>query len=158
MYHVRLFIVEKMGFGTAPRWCGIHSKHLPLLQKTCLSYAFETLVAYAGTCLYTHALARVCRSRPTYVGRGLLWSFYFQNRLFLELNSDRDIQRLQDYFLTIFNQLSQRFNWSKMLNFKFSLRKFQDLNFYFMKPYSPNSNIIITTYHCIYLYIQQHMP
>jgi len=29
MYHVRLFIVEKMGFGMAPRQCGI--------QKTCLS-------------------------------------------------------------------------------------------------------------------------
>ena len=108
--------------------------------------------------VHRNVLIYLCFSLCTYVGRGLLWSFYFQNRLFLELNSDRDIQRLQDYFLTIFNQLSQRFNWSKMLNFKFSLRKFQDLNFYFMKPYSPNSNIIITTYHCIYLYIQQHMP
>ena len=39
--------------------------------------------------------------------------------------------------------------------FEFSLRKFQNLNFHFMKPYSPNSNIIITTYSCIYLYIQQ---
>ena len=26
-----------------------------------------------------------------------------------------------------------------------------------MKPYSPNSNIIITTYPCIYLYIQQQL-
>ena len=42
-----------------------------------------------------------------------------------------------------------------MLYFEFSLRKFQNLNFHFMKQYSPNSNFIITTYPCIYLYIQQ---
>ena len=47
------------------------------------------------------------------------------------------------------------FDWLKMLNSEFSLRKFQNLNFQFMKQYSPNSNIIITTYLCIYLYIQQ---
>ena len=29
-------------------------------------------------------------------------------------------------------------------------RKFRFSNFHFMKPYSPSSNIIITTYHCIY--------
>ena len=34
MYHVRLYIVEKIGFGTAPGQCGIHSKSQPLLQKT----------------------------------------------------------------------------------------------------------------------------
>ena len=34
MYHVRLYIVEKIGFGTAPRQCGIHFKPQPLLQKT----------------------------------------------------------------------------------------------------------------------------
>ena len=39
-------------------------------------------------------------------------------------------------------------------DFKFLLRKFQNLNFHFKKPYSPNSTIIITTYPCIYLYIQ----
>ena len=43
----------------------------------------------------------------------------------------------------------------KNSDFKFSLRKFQNLNFHFMKPYSPNSTIIIITYPCIYLYIQQ---
>ena len=31
MYHVKLYIVEKMGFGTAPRQCRIHSKPYPLL-------------------------------------------------------------------------------------------------------------------------------
>ena len=72
-----------------------------------------------------------------------------------ELNIDRGIQRLQDYFLTIFDRSSERFDQLKMLNFEFSLRKFQNLNFHFMKQYSPNSNIIITTYPCIYLYIQQ---
>ena len=74
-----------------------------------------------------------------------------------ESNIDRDIQRLQDYFLTIFNWLSQRFDQSKMLNFEFSLRKFHNLNFHFMKQYSPNSNIIITTYLCICLYIQHYL-
>ena len=46
----------------------------------------------------------------------------------------------------------------KMLYFEFSLRKFDNLTFHFMKQYSPNSNIIITTYPCIYLYIQQDQP
>ena len=52
---------------------------------------------------------------------------------------------------------SQSFNRSKMLNFKFLLRKFKNLNFHFMKLYSPNSNIIITTYPCVYLYIQHNL-
>ena len=47
----------KMGFGMAPRQCEICSKPQPLLQKTCLSYASK---------------------RPTYIGQGLPWSFYFQ--------------------------------------------------------------------------------
>ena len=55
MYHVRLYIVEKMGFGTAPRRCGIHSKPRSLLQKTCLSYTSETLAVYVGICLRTRA-------------------------------------------------------------------------------------------------------
>ena len=64
MYHVRLFVVEKMGFGMAPRQCGIHSKPQPLLAllKTCLSYTSETLAAYIRMCLRKYALARVCRS------------------------------------------------------------------------------------------------
>ena len=74
-----------------------------------------------------------------------------------ESNIDRNIQRLQDYFLTLFDRSSQRFNWLKMLNFEFSLRKFLNLNFHFMKQYSPNSNIIITTYPCICLYIQYYL-
>ena len=72
MYHVRLYIAEKMGFRMTPIQCGIHSKSQPLLQKTFLFYAFETLAAYRRTCLRTHALARVRKLRPTYVGRGLL--------------------------------------------------------------------------------------
>ena len=67
MYYVRLFIVEKIRFGTAPRRCGIHSKPQPLLQKTCISYASETLAMYIGMCLRTHALAHVCRPQPTHV-------------------------------------------------------------------------------------------
>ena len=62
------------------------------------------------------------------------------------------------FFFTIFDRLSQSFDWSKILIFEFSLRKFQNLNFHFIKPYSPNSNIIITIYPCIYLYIQQLQP
>ena len=61
MYHVRLLIVDKMGFGTAPKRCGIHSKPQPLLQKTCLSYASETLATYARMYLRTHALVHVRR-------------------------------------------------------------------------------------------------
>ena len=81
MYHVRLFIVEKMEFGMAPRRCEIHSKPQSLLQKTCLFHASETLAAYAGMCLHTHAfpmyacLAHVRRSLPKYVGQGPHWSF-----------------------------------------------------------------------------------
>ena len=78
MYHVRPFVVEKMGFGMVPRQRGIRSKLQLLLQKTCLSFASETLVAYARMCLRTHALTHVHRPRITYAGRGLLWSFYFQ--------------------------------------------------------------------------------
>ena len=40
--------MEKMGFGIAPRRCGIHSKPQLLLQKTFFFHASETLVAYTG--------------------------------------------------------------------------------------------------------------
>ena len=66
-----------MGSGTAPRQCGVHSRSQPLLQKTCLSYASETLAVYIRMSLRTHALARINRLRLTYVGRGPLWSFNF---------------------------------------------------------------------------------
>ena len=85
MYHVRLFIVEKTGFETAPRRYRIHSKLQPLLQKTCLSYTFETLATYVRMYLRTHTLACVCRPRPMYAGRGPLWSFYFQKQIFVHL-------------------------------------------------------------------------
>ena len=68
MYHVRLFMMEKMGLRTAPRQCGFRSKSQLLLQKTCLSYAFETLVVYAGMYLRTHVVAYLRRPQPTYVG------------------------------------------------------------------------------------------
>ena len=41
-YRVKLFLVEKMGFGMVPRGCGIHSKPQPLLQKTCLFMSLKT--------------------------------------------------------------------------------------------------------------------
>ena len=40
MYHVRLFIVEKKGFGAAPRRCRIHSK----LQPFCRKFSFLILL------------------------------------------------------------------------------------------------------------------
>ena len=80
MYHVRLYIVEKMGFGTTPRRCGIHSKPQPLLQKTRLFHASETLAMYAKMCFCTHALVHVRKLLPTYMGRWPLWSFISKNR------------------------------------------------------------------------------
>ena len=68
MYHVRLYIVEKMEFGTALKLCEIHFKPQLLLQKTCLFHAPETPVAYTGMCLCTHALVHVCKLLPTYMG------------------------------------------------------------------------------------------
>ena len=67
MYHVRLFIVEKMGFGMAPRRSGIHSKPQPLLQKTCLSYASETLAAYTCFSLRMQTATHIRRLRATLV-------------------------------------------------------------------------------------------
>ena len=66
MHHVRLFIFEKTGFGMASRLCGIYSKPQSLLQKTCLSYAFETLATYARTYLRMHTLAHVRKPQLTY--------------------------------------------------------------------------------------------
>ena len=83
MYHVRLYIVEKIGFGMASRRCEIHSKPKSLLQKTCMFYIFETLAAYVGECLRTHALAHVSRPLLTYASRGPLWSFISKNKFLL---------------------------------------------------------------------------
>ena len=78
IYHVRLFIVEKIGFETVPRRCGIHSKPQSLLQKIFLFYVSKTLAAYTRVCLRMHALTHVRKLLPTYVGQGPLLSFYFQ--------------------------------------------------------------------------------
>jgi len=85
MYHVRLFIIEKMGFGMTPKRCGIRSKPQSLLKKTCLSSTFEILAAYARMCLHTHALA--CGRKPwlTYAGRRLLWSYNYPKIYFAHL-------------------------------------------------------------------------
>ena len=77
IYHVRFYTVEKMGFGTAPRRCGYHSKSQSLLQKTCIFYVSKTLAVYA---VHTHALAHVRRFLPMYVDRGPLWFFISKNR------------------------------------------------------------------------------
>ena len=60
--------MEKMGFGTTPKRCVIHSKPQPLLQKTYLFNVSETLATYVGVCLHTHALAHIHRLLPTHVG------------------------------------------------------------------------------------------
>ena len=67
MYHVRLYIVEKMRFGMVPIRCGIHSKPQPLLQKTFLFHASKTLVVYTRICLRMHALVHVHKPLPTYM-------------------------------------------------------------------------------------------
>ena len=76
MHHVRLYIMEKMGFGMASNRCGSHSKPQPLLQKTCLFHTSETLVAYAGMCMHTHALAHVHGPKATLV---ILFPIFFSH-------------------------------------------------------------------------------
>ena len=65
MYYVRLFIVEKIELGMAPKRCGIRSKLQPLLQKTCLFYTSKTLVAYARLCLRMQVATYVRRPKAT---------------------------------------------------------------------------------------------
>ena len=85
MYHVRIFVVEKMGFGTAPRRCGVHSKPQPLLQKTCISYASETLVVHAGICLRTQVATHVRRPRVSLVILFPKIDFFSFKRLYFSL-------------------------------------------------------------------------
>ena len=91
MYHVRLYTMEKKkGFGTAPRQCGIHSKSQPLLQKTFISYASETLATYTRTCLRTHAIRTyVFHMLRTYVMILCNWLILWQNTLYLYLGRFR---------------------------------------------------------------------
>ena len=51
---------------------------LAIIAEDLSFYVSETLVAYAGVCLWTYALAHVRRPLPMYVGQGLFWSSYFQ--------------------------------------------------------------------------------
>ena len=73
-------MMEKMGFEMAPRRCGIHSKPQPLLQKTCIFHASETLAAYVGFGPRTQATAHIRGSRATLV-------IYFQKYIFAYLKS-----------------------------------------------------------------------
>ena len=114
MYHERIYIVEKIGFGTALKQCEIRSKPQPLLQKTCLSYTFETVVMYGGICLCMHALACVHRLQQTYAGRGPLWSFYFQKQIFAYLKG-----YIFYFYTPQVNLISnQALNWPWALEFK----------------------------------------
>ena len=60
-------------------------------------------------------------------------------------------------FSSSFRSIEQKFGPVENHLVRISLRKFQNLNFHLIKQYSLNSNIIITTYSCIYLYIQQFL-
>ena len=62
MYHIRLFIVEKMGLERLVDDGGFIPNLSHYCKKTCLSYTSETLAAYIRMCLRKYALARVCRS------------------------------------------------------------------------------------------------
>ena len=96
-----------------PRWCEIHFKPQPLLQKTYLFHASKTLATYTGACLHTHALAHVCRPLPMYVDRGPLWSFfskiYFSSfkRLYFHFNTPQ-VNLISDWAL----------NWPWALGFE----------------------------------------
>ena len=79
-----------MGFGVAPRRCGIHSKPQPLLQKTYLSYAFKTLATCTRSCLRAQDRACVHMQWLTYVGydphtqaEGYFGQFISKKRVFL---------------------------------------------------------------------------
>ena len=61
-------------------------------------------------------------------------------------------------FFSSLRSIEQNLWLIEHIEFRIILRKIQNLNFdffNFMKQYSPNLNIIIITYPCIYLYIQQ---
>ena len=73
-----LYSGKKKGLEQLPNDVGFIPNLSHYCKKTCLSYASETLAAYTGMCLHTQDLAHVCKPLPTYVGRGPLWSFYFQ--------------------------------------------------------------------------------
>ena len=89
------------------------------------------------------------RSKITFNRSSALFDRSNRNQIAIETSRNS-----KSFFFTIFDRSIQSFDRSKILIFKFSLRKFQNLKFHFMKPYSPNSNIISKTYPCIYLYIQ----
>ena len=81
-YHVRLYTVGKMGFGMAPKWCGIHPNLNHYYRKISFFYISKTLAACARMCL--HMLW------PTYAGhcprtwaKGHFRHFISKNRFLL---------------------------------------------------------------------------
>ena len=72
----------------------------------------------------------------------------------LEIEQQSNHLKTPTLFFSSFRSIEQKLRPIENPYFRISLRKFQNLNFHFMKQYSLNSNIIITTYPCIYLYIQ----
>ena len=71
----------------------------------------------------------------------------------LEIEQQSNHLKTPTLFFSSFRSIEQKLRPIENPYFRISLRKFQNLNFHFMKQYSLNSNIIITTYPCIYLYI-----
>ena len=83
------------------------------------------------------------------------WSIKCSFRLVKqESSSNRNIQRLQDFFFTVSIDRTKVSTNQKCLTLNFHLENSRTWIFtYFMKQYSPNLNIIIiTTYPCLYLY------
>ena len=96
------------------------------------------------------------QSRGIEYRSNVLFGWSNRNRIVIEPSSDFRII----FFIILIDRAKASIDRPKIwlienTEFRISLRKFQNLNFHFMKQYSPNSNIIIITYSCIYLYIQQ---
>jgi len=76
-----------------------------------------------------------------------------------ELSSDRDIQKLQDFFFTISidraKASTSRNSWN--LNFHKENSRIQIFTLFILQMNTLQLYIIITTYPCIYLYIQQQI-
>ena len=95
------------------------------------------------------------RSKVTFDRSSVIFEWSNRNRATIETSKNSRII----FFIISIDRANASTNQKYWIsNFLFSLRKFQNLNFHFnnfMKQYSPNLNIIITTYPYIYLYIQQ---
>ena len=130
-------------------------------QLKCFIKSFTRLET-SSTFLNSHQ--KILQKIMFYNFRSIESSFDRSNALFdrssknrIAIESSRDSRII--FFIISIDRANASTNQKYWIsNFLFSLRKFQNLNFHFnnfMKQYSPNLNIIITTYPYIYLYMQQ---